>query len=254
MIDTFGDRMKSYEASFDQVLPPRLPIIVRLDGKAFHTFTRKMNKPFDEQFEQMMDNTALALLKNVQGATAVYVQSDEISLFLKYYSKLDSQPWLGARVNKINSVCTSMTTAFFAKELFVKRDVFAQEIVVPFWDCRSFVLPKEEVYNYFLWRAKDCSRNAILGFGQHKFGHTKCLNKCTGDLLNEIPKDEWDLVWKRSKFGMFAIKGLRRARGEHMLVTETLSNNDVFISCDFMNKNQDLNYLINFIVDYVEEE
>jgi hypothetical protein len=46
--DSLGDRMKAYESlEADHLIDAEVPLVVRLDGRAFSTFTRGMNKPFD---------------------------------------------------------------------------------------------------------------------------------------------------------------------------------------------------------------
>ena len=89
--DSLGDRMKDYYENRNRThLTRRTPVIIRVDGKAFHTLTNSMDKPFDEQFIKMMQDTAIYMAENVQGCKAVYVQSDEISLLLTDYDKLST--------------------------------------------------------------------------------------------------------------------------------------------------------------------
>ena len=227
MIDQIGDRMKKYEQVFDLTVPPRMPVMIRLDGKAFHTLTKKMQKPFDEDFMATMDTIGLYLLKSIQGARICYVQSDEITLFLHTYNKFDTNIWMGGRVQKIVSISAGMASSLFS--------VFENKMVQ--FDSRVFVLSKEEVYNNFLWRSKDCIRNAILSYGQHKFGHKECLNLKTGELLNKIPKEEWSEVSPRAKFGK--------------LFLNYFGVDELSIFTDPVKDHQKE---IDFIVDYQEDE
>ena len=83
MTVSLGDRMKqNYEHRFRYGLVRRMPAIIRLDGKAFHTFTRGLERPFDGRFALVMWDTAKYLCANIQGAKCAYVQSDEISILL----------------------------------------------------------------------------------------------------------------------------------------------------------------------------
>ncbi len=99
MKDSLGDRMKLlYEAPFNHVLPGRLPTIIRLDGKAFHTFTKGMIKPFDESLIYFMEGLAAYLVESIQTCVMSYTQSDEISLLLHPYKKQETEPWFGGKI------------------------------------------------------------------------------------------------------------------------------------------------------------
>ena len=92
---SLGDRMKAYEAIPKNYLMRRQPVIIRLDGKAFHNFTRGFDKPFDNEFMVAMQSTMKYLCENIQGCVIGYTQSDEISLVLCDYQKLDTDVWFG---------------------------------------------------------------------------------------------------------------------------------------------------------------
>ncbi len=156
-MDTIGDRIKNnYENVARHYLTRRTPVIIRIDGKAFHTLTRNMNKPFDTYFIGVMQTTAEYLVKNVQGAKLAYVQSDEISLFLTDYDELQTDAWFGYNKSKMESVSASMATAIFGK--------YVTELA--FFDSRAFNIPKEEVVNYFVWRGRDWERNSLSMFSR----------------------------------------------------------------------------------------
>ena len=91
--DSLGDRMKGYENIARNYLTRRIPTIIRVDGKAFHTFTRGMEKPFDRILMTTMQNTMKYLCENIQGCVFGYTQSDEITLILVDYKKLTSSAW-----------------------------------------------------------------------------------------------------------------------------------------------------------------
>lgn len=114
-IDALGERMKRYEYVTRNYLTRRVPAIIRLDGKAFHTFTRGFQKPFDEILVKTMQQTMRYLCENIQGCVLGYTQSDEITLVLIDYQKLDSDSWFGYNIQKCASVAASMATMVFNK-------------------------------------------------------------------------------------------------------------------------------------------
>ena len=214
--ETLGDRMKgAYENKYRLYLPERIPVIIRLDGKAFHTFCRGLKKPFDDLFISVMQDTMLDLCKNISGCKLGYVQSDEISLLL-VQTKEESQPWFDNNIQKIVSVSASMATLYFNKN-FEKRvfelmenyakdkndyteeelkyvDKLDSKIYTAMFDSRVFVLPKEEVNNYFIWRQQDATRNSILSLAQSLYSDREIHGiKC--DALQDKMFTERNVNW-----------------------------------------------------------
>lgn len=169
--DSIGNRMKFYEKSFDLTLPPRMPILVRLDGMTFHTLTRKLDKPFDKNFMNLMVSTTLYLCTEVPSTVLAYSQSDEISLLLIYYRSLESEPWFGNRVNKIISYTSAKASSFFNRNL--QTNQFKEWC----FDSRVWVMPEDDVSNYFVWRWKDWSRNSLSMVSRSFFSHKELINK-----------------------------------------------------------------------------
>ena len=205
---SLGDRMKKYEKVSRTSLMPKTPIIIRIDGKAFHTWTKGLETPFDERFYAAMAKTTQDLVNNIQGAVFGYGQSDEISIFLKDYDTYDTQAWFDGQVQKIVSVAASLATAFFnnhARQLGIGEKL-------AFFDARAFSLPAHEVTNYFIWRQQDFHRNSIQMVGQHFLGHKKMHGLKTQDVVDTLrelddPVDwykDYDTVYRR---GYVAIKG-----------------------------------------------
>lgn len=201
--DSLGDRMKGYENVSNFVLTNRIPVIIRIDGKAFHTFTKGCKRPFDDLLMNFMNDTAIELCKNVQGCKLAYVQSDEISLLLTDYDQLDTQSWFDYRIEKMCSVSSSIATLAFNKSLSEKVKQLESNIsysVSPdtddfadwkFWnnkqfkamfDSRAFNVPKEDVCNYFIWRQQDCTRNSIQMIGQSNFTHKQLQGKSCNNI------------------------------------------------------------------------
>jgi len=178
-MEQIGTRMKeNYEQAFKSYLPKRMPVIIRLDGKSFHTLTRTLNKPYDENFIYMMQQTALYLCKNVQNCIAAYVQSDEISLLLHNYKKLDTQSWFGNEVQKMVSISAALASSYFT-ELYY--EAYGNFNTICF-DSRAFVLPEAEVNNYFYWRYQDWVRNSIQMLAQSLYSHKELHKKNSADL------------------------------------------------------------------------
>lgn len=192
--DSLGNRMKDYEQASRTSLTGRMPMIIRLDGKAFHTLTRKLDKPYDVGFKEIMKQTTQYLVKNIMGCKLGYVQSDEISLLLTDYDKLETCAWFDKQVQKIVSVSASMATAYFNK--VYKEFIDPKKIVSEFgmFDSRAFVLPKEEVCNYFIWRQQDATRNSIQGLGQANFSH-KQLHGKSCDAIQDMLMLEKQINW-----------------------------------------------------------
>jgi tRNA(His) 5'-end guanylyltransferase len=170
--DSLGDRMKEYEGVPRTRLIPKVPVMIRLDGKAFHTFTRGMPRPYHRPFHECMWTAARYLCEHIQGCQLAYVQSDEITLLLLDTMSLEAEGWFGYEVQKMASIAAAMCTAAFNKALFSSTgfpDIDGPPMAA--FDARVWNVPKEEVTNAFLWRQQDATRNAIQMVGQSKFSH-----------------------------------------------------------------------------------
>lgn len=207
---SLGDRMKNnYENISRYYLIRRTPVIIRIDGKAFHTFTRGFKKPFDDILVKTMQETMKYLCENIQGCVLGYTQSDEISLVLTDYAELTTDAWFGNNLQKMCSVSASMATMAFTKN-FVKNVKECERValignVVLFeddekyinvlkkaiekgamFDSRVFTIPKEEVCNYFIWRQQDATRNSIQSVGQANFSNKELHKKSTKDIQDML--------------------------------------------------------------------
>ena len=180
-MDEFGARMKDYEKVFKTNLPKRMPVLLRIDGKAFHTYTKGMKKPFDKDLNQAMWDTAKFLCENIMGAKIAYHQSDEISILLTNFNKITTESWFDNNLQKIVSVAASLATAKFNEIMRAKYP----EKELAFFDCRAWVLPKDEVNNYFLWRQQDATKNSISMVAQEYFS-PKRLHKKNGSMKKDM--------------------------------------------------------------------
>ena len=211
--DSLGDRMKeSYENRSKTYLTKKVPVIIRCDGKAFHTVTRHMKKPYDAIFHKAMNDTMMYLCKNIQGCKIGYTQSDEITLLLTDYDAITTDAWFDYAVQKMCSVAASMATLAFNKAFDKYTDEFYYTIWDDFiedwvgtpedveyfkklikvvengamFDCRCFSVPKEEVANCFIWRQQDATRNAIQMLGQSNFTHKALQGKSCDEIQDML--------------------------------------------------------------------
>lgn len=219
-----ANRMKEFYETIPKTrLMRRCPVVVRIDGKSFHTFTRGFQKPFDEILIQSMQETMKYLCKNVQGCVLGYTQSDEISLILVDYKKLNSSAFFDYEVQKVCSITASMATMAFNKYFSINMDNWGYDNM-PGWidggtnekinpqlkklcdsyiaanekgamfDSRCFNIPKEEVTNYIYWRQLDASRNSIQMVGQANFSH-KELHKKTTNQIQDMLMTQKGINW-----------------------------------------------------------
>ena len=203
--DELGTRMKEfYEGVPKTRLVRRMPVAIRLDGKAFHTFTRGFKRPFDEVLGKSMRETMKYLCENIQGCVLGYSQSDEITLILIDYQNLNSCAWFDYEVQKMCSIAASITTMAFNKfftknvnyfEMTHEHDDTINEYCTTLvnaaekgamFDARVFNIPKEEVTNLIYWRQLDATRNSIQMVGQANFSHKELQNKSCNDIQDML--------------------------------------------------------------------
>jgi len=201
MKDDIGDRMKDlYESRSRYMLSRRTFCIIRLDGKAFHSYTKGLTRPFDDKFMNDMDDTAKFLCENIQGVKFAYVQSDEISLLLTDFDHIDTDAWYDGNIQKIVSVSASLATAKF-NELRPGK--------LAFFDSRVFTIPyRTEVENYFLWRQMDATRNSVTSVAQSLYSHKELEGK-NGSQKQEMifqKGTNWNNLPSRYKRGRGIIK------------------------------------------------
>lgn len=184
--DALGDRMKLYEGiESNRTLIPNLPIIARLDGRSFSSFTKGLNRPFDESFSNLMISTTVFLVEESR-AKIGYTQSDEITLVFLY--EPTEEPFFGGRIQKINSILAGLATGFFNRKvdkyLPSKKNKFAQ------FDCRIWNVPSlMEAYNCLLWREQDATKNSVNMAAREFYSHKELFKK------NE--KEQQEMLWKK---------------------------------------------------------
>lgn len=203
---TKKERMKGYEKSSSNYLVKKVPVIIRLDGRAFKTLTKDLHKPYDEVMLSCMQDTMKYLCENIQGCVFGYTQSDEITLVLTDYENLDSCAWFDYSAQKSASVSASMATyAFimaFIKSIcyFNDKDTSYAEILnstirknISF-DARAFNVPKEDVINNIIWRQQDCINNSIISIGRTYYSHEELVGKTQKHILHML-EDKY-VYWK----------------------------------------------------------
>ena len=217
--DALGDRMKAYENESRIYLERKTPVIIRVDGKAFHTFTKGFEKPFDDILEKAMKDTMIHLCENIQGAVLGYTQSDEITIVLIDYQEENSDAWFGYNLQKMASVAASEATFAFNRAFekhfdnwkfnmcFPHTEYWDEFTTARYWryikciengarfDARAFSLPQFEVVNCLIWRQLDAIRNSIQAIGQSQFSHRE-LQGLNCDEIKEKLITERGLHWE----------------------------------------------------------
>ena len=187
--DALGMRIKSFYEKVTRIfLPRRTYTIIRIDGKAFHTYTKGLNRPFDMDLVADMDRTAQFLCKEIQGAKMAFVQSDEISILVTDFDKLETSAWYDNNLQKICSISASLATAKF-NQLRIDKLISSGKILTDFdnlklamFDSRVFQIPsKVEVENYFIWRQQDTVKNSISSVAQSLYSHKELDGKNGND-------------------------------------------------------------------------
>ena len=214
--DDLGKRMKTYyEAIPKTSLMRRTPVAIRIDGKAFHTFTRGFEKPFDTLLVNVMQQTTKKLCENIQNCVFGYTQSDEITLILVDYKDINTAAWFDYKVQKLCSISASMATLYFNKffkqsveefdinSIIKEKEVDNYKLLNSYkralntgamFDSRCFNIPKEEVCNLIYWRQLDATRNSIQMVGQANFSH-KELQGLTCNKIQDKLITETDINW-----------------------------------------------------------
>lgn len=207
--DALGDRMKNYEAVSKNSLIRRMPVIIRLDGCHFHSFCKGFKKPFDPLMVKTMQSTMKYLCENIQGCVLGYTQSDEITLLLIDYKKLNSSSWFDNEVQKMCSVSAALATYAFNKyfndfyldQLAEKGEADEYDLIYDkkrrqgaYFDSRVFNIPREEVTNCILWRQLDAERNSVNSLAQSLFSHKSLQGLNLKDTKTKI-ETEKGIIW-----------------------------------------------------------
>lgn len=211
--------MKQYEATYKSSLLRRTPTIIRVDGKAFHTWTKYLSpgvdpsvrtSPFSDIMHGAMTHAMMYAMEEMQNVQLAYTQSDEISFFLRDWDTHETQQWFGGGVQKIASVTASLVTAGFIQYLYHHSPVLMVNNRYPSFDARVFQLPKEEVCNLLIWRQQDAVRNSINMLAQYHFSHKELHGKNVSNIQDMLVTKKginWNNLETWKKRGSCAYRG-----------------------------------------------
>jgi tRNA(His) guanylyltransferase len=189
--DTLGDRIKKYERASRPFLSPNTPVFIRVDGKAFHTWTKRMDKPFERGLITAMQEATALTSQQMQGFKLAYTQSDEATFMLTDTDRLESQPWLDYNTNKLVSITASMFTFHFNA---AAREHISPSLAPAFFDARAFSVPAEDAANVFIWRQRDWQRNSVMMCARWHYSHAKLQNQKQRD-LHEMMFQDYRFNW-----------------------------------------------------------
>lgn len=204
MKNNLGDRIKKYEAVTGRSATARMPLMIRVDGRAFHTYTRGMEKPFDQHLISSMVFAAINVAQNMQGFKAAYIQSDEATFCLTDYDGIDTQGWFDYDLFKVVSISAAMMSVFFGSCFLASGRGF------PVFDSRAFSVPASDIANAFLWRAKDWERNSLQMYARANFSAKQLHGKKRADMhemLHGIGKNWATDITDQQRNGTFLING-----------------------------------------------
>lgn len=206
MKDSLGDRMKGYYETRTQLfLPRRTYTMIRLDGKAFHSYTKGFKRPYDLGLMRVMDLTAVKLCESIQGAKMAFVQSDEISIVLTDFDTEQTDAWFDGNVQKMTSISAAIATAAFNNGMYLDEEILANMDKVAYFDSRVFTLPTAtEVRNCFVWRQQDATRNSIQMGAQSLYSQKELNKKNTSELQ--------EMMWQKGQNWNDYPVGFKRGR------------------------------------------
>lgn len=213
--DTLGDRIKRYESVSKPLLTRRSPLMVRIDGKAFHTFTRACNKPFDNILIKAMVYAATKTAEQMQGFKLAYIQSDEATFMLTDYETLETGAWFDYELNKVVSITASLFTAhfnYFWENQFSKdpadENYRERPLALALFDARAFNVPVEDWPNVFIWRQRDWERNSIQMLARSQYSPKELDRKKVPDLHEMLYQKgiNWANLDPQLKNGTFILK------------------------------------------------
>lgn len=221
--DSLEDKCQYYRSLTDYKILPNSNILVMLDGKNFSKLIKNnFDKPFDDEFVEMMNNTAKFLCNNVQGVKFAYVQSDEISLLITDYDTPETDTMFGGRLCKIQSILASLATSEFNRQFIINklskgalidRNIIlntVENMKLAQFDCKCWTVPNQnDAYAWFLYRQIDCIRNSKQQAAQTYLSHKELVGKDTDkqiELLKEKEGIDWYNYPDKYRFGRFIYK------------------------------------------------
>ena len=257
----YDKRMKKYEYVSRNYLTTRVPVIIRIDGKAFHTFTNGFQCPFDSVLSKSMQDTMLYLCENIQGCVLGYTQSDEITLILTDYKDINTSPWFDYNVQKCVSVSASMATMAFNRAFAINMGNWWHEVSTEWresgltkmpdylekplklygryqkalergamFDARVFNIPKDEVTNNIYWRQQDAIRNSVQMVGRAYFSNKELHKKSISDIIRmliNVKSVDWNDYPMQFRRGSCCVRKPVEASTENTVRNPWVIDNDI---------------------------
>jgi tRNA(His) guanylyltransferase len=216
--NTLGDWCKWLEKNFsNEIMIPTLPVIIRLDGNNFHTWTKGLERPFDSKLSDLMIDTTKFLVQETN-AVIGYTQSDEITLIL-YSRDRKSSIYNDGKKQKILSKLTGKLTPYFNER---RKYYLPNHDKIANFDCRIYQTPTlHDACVQLLWRENDATKNSKSMLAQSLFPHAD-LQELNGNQLQDKMKLEKNVNWNdleaRYKRGSY----VRRVRTSKPFTPEEL--------------------------------
>ncbi|MBY0508308.1 MAG: hypothetical protein K2X03_30630 [Bryobacteraceae bacterium] len=172
MPDELGDKIKTnFEDALRLRLPRRTHLVLRIDGRRFHTFTKQLARPYDFGLAAALDTAAMALAAEMSGCRLGFGQSDEYSFLLTDFGSEHEKMWFDGNVQKIVSVAASIFTAHFTRAFALAT-----------FDARVMVIPRRaDVADYFIWRQTDASTNSLNMLASAHYAHEELAGKSAAE-------------------------------------------------------------------------
>lgn len=232
--DSLGNRMKEYEKTNERFLTPTVPFIIRLDGVAFHTFTKKLVRPMDDILATSMQQTMISLCEDIPYCKYGYTQSDEITLVCVIDDVKNSDGFYGNRINKIMTVTAAKATKYFNMHFFNNVDIYkssrdafknvtdlsiySNKLFKAEFDSRVFNIPEHDIINNLIWRQQDAVRNSINALGHAHLTQTQMHKKNTSEVMDMLMNEKginWDKCSTYQKRGCAAYKVPKKIVGKN---------------------------------------
>ena len=204
---TLKDKCEFYRSLTDYKLMPNSYVLAMVDGHCFSKLIKnKFDKPFDDMFIKMMNETAKYLCENIQGAKFAYTQSDEISILITDFDTPMTDSFFSFRLCKMQSLIAAMATAKF-NQMYAKLangypDKFnMKEYPTCTFDCKVWTVPNaNDAYAWFLYRQTDCIKNSKAQTAQAYLSHKSLVGLTSDEMIIKL-KDEKDIDWNQFENG-----------------------------------------------------
>lgn len=213
----------NYENVTRYYLPRRTHCVIRLDGKAFHSYTKRLEKPYSLGLAKAMADAAVGVMDQIQGSVFAYQQSDEISILVTDFNTIKTEAPFAYNIQKLASISASVMSVNFNHWMHYRKLKTPEEL--GYFDARVFSIPERiEVYNYFLWRQRDCIRNSIMSLGQTYFSHSELHGLSISEIQDKLMLEK-NVNWSK-ELSSFKNGVIIYPSGYSQGVTERFSQNN----------------------------